>query len=253
MPDNNERVRAWTKRLVSELSITREKKIRTALLAERFGRLKTRTIVMVIDEICVKAEEKAPGYQEILLSLIDIPTITCVLGYPRMSEIYLSSKEMGCERVTRLLSNPPPKKKRYSEYDFVEGQVLDHITLGEKKSLAKGHKKDTLDRLLYDQDPHVIRNLLDNPRITERDVLKIASKRPNSAEVLTEVFHNKKWMGQYSVKRALVKNPFTPTGMALGLVNFLLVQDLKEVSSDGTLHPTLRSAAEDILKKWKKD
>lgn len=249
MPDKKERVRIWTEKLVCDLATSRERKIRTTILAERFRRLDSETIVMVIDEICRKAEEKAPGYQEVLFSLIDIPAITSILGYPKMSEVYLSSKELGCKRVIRLLSNPPSKKKRFSEYDFVEGQVLDHLTLGMKRSLAKGISKDTLDRLIYDPDPHVIRNLLNNPRMTERDVLKMASKRPNSGEVLTEIFNNKKWIERYSIRRALVKNPFTPTGLSLGLVNFLFVQDLKEISRDATIHPSIRSAAEDILKK----
>lgn len=249
MPDKKDSVRRWTEKMVSGLVTTREKKIRGAILAERLNRLDSETIVMVIDEICRKAEERAPGYQETLFALIDIPAITRILGYPKMSEIYLSSKAMGYERVTRLLSSPLPKKMRYSEYDFVEGQVQDHITLGMKRSLAKGISKDTLDRLVYDPDPHVIRNLLNNPRITERDVLKIASKRPTSGEVLMEIFNNKKWADMYSVKRALVKNPYTPTGLSLGLIHFMFVRDLKEISKDGTIHPAIRKAAEEILKK----
>lgn len=249
MPDKNEKVSALTRRLVSDLIVTESKKIRTVILAERLNRLETPLIVQVIEEICRKAEERAPGYQEVLFALIDIQTITDVLGYPKMSEIYLSSKEMECERVTRILSNPPPKKKRYSEYDFVEGQEQDKITLGEKRGLAKGFKKDTLDRLLYDSDPHVIRNLLNNSRLTERDVLKVASKRPVSEEILTEIFNCKKWSERYNIKRALVKNPFTPTRLALGLVHFMFGQDLKEISRDGSLHQIIRGAAEEILKK----
>lgn len=249
MPDKKDSVRIWTKRLVSDLVTAKEKKIRTTILAERLSSLNAETIVMVIDEICRKAEERAPGYQEALFSLIDIPAITRILGYPKMSEVYLSSKKMGYGRATRLLVNPPPKKMRYSEYDFVEGQVIDHVTLGMKRSLAKGISKDTLDWLVYDPDPHVIKNLLNNPRITERDVLKIASKRPTTGEVLTEVFNNKKWSERYSIKKALVKNPYTPTGLSLGLVHFMLVQDLKEISRDGTIHPEIRKAAEEILKK----
>lgn len=249
MPDKNDRVRIWTEKLVAEILATTEKKMRTTVLAEKLNRLSPQTVVLVIDEICRNAENKQPRYQEALFSLIDIPAITSILGYPRMSDIYILSKEMGYTRVSTLLSNPPPKKKRYSEFDFVEGQVLDHITLGEKRSLAKGLSKDTLDRLVYDQDPHVIRNLLNNPRITERDVLKIASKRPTSSEILKEVFYNKKWAERYSVKKALARNPFTPTGLALGLVNFLLSQDLREISKDRTLHPDIQNAAKELLDK----
>lgn len=249
MSGYSDRVRIWTERLVTHLLATSDKRIRTFVLAEKLCQLSSRNIVMVMDDICRNAEHKIPGYQEALAALIDIPAITGIMGYPRMSEIYLLSKEMGYSRVTTLLSNPSPMKKRYSEYDFVEGQVLDHLTLGEKRSLAKGISKDTLDRLIYDSDPHVIRNLLDNPKMTERDVLKVASKRPASSEVLKEVFNHKKWSARYSIKKALVKNPYTPTWIALGLVNFLLVQDLKEISKDRTLHQDVKNAAEELLKK----
>ena len=249
MSDHKEKVRSWTERLVHDLASFKEKNIRTSIFAESLNRLKAGNMVLVIDDICRRAEEKTPGYQELLFSLIDIPAITAILGYQKMSDVYLLSRQMGYERVTRLLSSPPPKKRRYSEYDFVEGQGLDHITSGEKRSLAKGIKKDTLDRLVYDPDPHVINNLLNNPRITERDVLKIASKRPTAGEVLLEVFNNKKWIERYSIKRALVKNPYTPTRVSLGLVNFMLAQDLKEISKDGTIHEVIRKAADDLLKR----
>lgn len=249
MSEKNKKVSAWTKKLVSDLIVIEKQKTRSVVLAEKIGIFSTQTTVLVINEICRKAEERAPGYQEALFALIDIPAITSVLGYTKMSDIYLTSKAMGMDRVTRLLINPPPKKKRYSEYDFVEGQEVDQITLGMKRSLAKGLSKDTLDRLVYDPDPHVIRNLLNNPRLTERDALKVASRRPTTGMVLMEVFNSRKWIERYSIKRALVKNPFTPTGVALGLVNFMLVQDLKEISRDGTLHAEIRKAAQEILTK----
>ena len=54
-------------------------------------------------------------------------------------------------------------------------------TLGERKALARGHDRDRLARLLSDPDPAVLRHLLENPRITERDVLVAASRRGNGA------------------------------------------------------------------------
>jgi hypothetical protein len=34
---------------------------------------------------------------------------------------------------------------------------IEYITLGGKRALAKSHNKDTLDRLLFDHDPVVIK------------------------------------------------------------------------------------------------
>ena len=156
---------------------------------------------------------------------------------------------MGYDSVVRLLMNPPPKGKKFSEYDFVEGQAVHDITLGEKRSLAKGLDKDLLDRIIYDEDPIVIRNILSNPRIIERDVLKIASKRPIKSGILKVISESPKWAARYVVKRALVLNPFTPTGIALGLVNVMQYKDLKLIASSGSLHDEIRNSARDLLKR----
>lgn len=145
--------------------------------------------------------------------------------------------------------NPSPKGKKFSKFDFVEGRDVFDVTLGEKRSLAKGRLKDTLDRLLYDEDPTVIRSILSNPRITEMEVLKIASKRPIKPEILKVIFESKKWSSRYVVKRALVLNPCTPTGIALGLVNFMQYADLKRIATNKTLHEEICTSAAELLKR----
>ncbi|MDH3975682.1 MAG: class I SAM-dependent methyltransferase [Deltaproteobacteria bacterium] len=236
-------------KMVSELLCLSEKEMRSASLAERFNAVKAETVVEILNEFCTKASEKKGPYVEIMNNCIDMEKMREVLGLEKMSNIYVAAKTLGYDNVVRLLMNPPPKGKKYSEFDFVEGQVTHDITLGEKRSLAKGIDKDTLDRIIYDEDPIVIKNLLSNPRITERDVLKIASKRPIKPEILKVIFESKKWLSRYVVKRALLLNPFTPTGIALGLVNFMHYKDLKLIGSSKYLHHELQDSARDLLEK----
>jgi len=239
-----------TEKLVRDVYGLKEKASRTVVLGERLGELSAEVTVKVLNQLCIKANANQPRYQEVLLSFIDIFTITQILGYSRMSQIYILSKEKGYDSVTRLLSRPPAKKElKDYEADLVRNPDAEYITLGMRKSLARGGKKNTLDRLIHDQDPQVIGNLLNNPKITEREVIKIASKRPVSGKILRIIFKNSKWISRYSIKKALVLNPFTPTDISLGLINFMLVQDLRSISTEDSIHPDIIKAAIDLLER----
>ena len=244
-----EKIEKVGRKLIDELLCLSEKKMRSAVLAERFKAVSSATVAEILREFSERASEKKTPYIEILDNCIEIDLMKEVLGLEKMSEIYTWAKQQGYDSVTRLLMDPQPKGKKYSEFDFVEGRDREDITLGEKRSLAKCFDKDTLDRIIYDEDPIVIKHLLLNPRLVERDVLKIASKRPNKPETLKIIFESKKWISRYVVKRALVMNPCTPTGIALGLVNFMQFKDLKLAASTGTIHEEVRRAAEALLKK----
>lgn len=248
----SEKIEKVAEKLIGELVCISDREMRGAALAERFGGVKDETVVEMLRVVCSKASEKRPHYAEILEQCFDIDRFRQKLGLERMSRIYTIAKKRSYAQVVRLLMDPSPKGRPYNEYDFVEGRDRFDVTLGEKRSLAKGQEKNTLDRLLYDEDPTVIRNLLNNPRLTEKDVLKIVSKRPHTPEVLKVIFESAKWSSRYVVKKALVFNPFTPTGIALRLVILMQQKDLRIIASDRSLHEEIRSAAAELLKKGRR-
>ena len=245
----HDRIEKIGEKLVSELLCISEKGMRSAVLAERFSEAKPEVVVEIMYELCLKAAEKKARYVEVLEGCMDMDRLREVVGLEKLSKIYGIAKDKGYNEVVRLLMNPSPKGKKFSKFDFVEGRDVFDVTLGEKRSLAKGRLKDTLDRLLYDEDPTVIRSILSNPRITEMEVLKIASKRPIKPEILKVIFESKKWSSRYVVKRALVLNPCTPTGIALGLVNFMQYADLKRIATNKTLHEEICTSAAELLKR----
>ncbi|HEX4423632.1 MAG TPA: hypothetical protein VH165_37235, partial [Kofleriaceae bacterium] len=52
------------------------------------------------------------------------------------------------------------------------------LTLGERKALARTHDREQILLLLRDPHPAVVTILLDNPHITEVDVVRLAAARP---------------------------------------------------------------------------
>lgn len=103
-----------------------------------------------------------------------------------------------------------------------------------------------LDRLLHDRDPRVIAALLDNPRLAERDVVKIAAMRPTRAEVLACIAGHPRWATRYRVRKALAFNPATPLPLARALLPTLLHQDLVELAGSAVVAPLLRDAVRSL-------
>jgi hypothetical protein len=118
--------------------------------------------------------------------------------------------------------------------------------VGYRISLARRALTGALERLLLDPDPRVVRVLLGNPRLTEADVVKLASSRRANAEVLDTVAQDDRWIVRYRVKVALANNPGTPTRVVLSLLPYLMRQDLREVSGSAT-RPEVRDHAASLM------
>jgi hypothetical protein len=98
-------------------------------------------------------------------------------------------------------------------------------------------------------EPEVIRNLLENPKVTERDVVALAAKRPARPAVQREIFTSRRWIARYAVKRALILNPYTPTDVSLRMLSFLKRQDLRLIETSPSMPESLRVAAGQLLEK----
>jgi hypothetical protein len=100
-----------------------------------------------------------------------------------------------------------------------------------------------LDRLMRDPAAPVVRILLGNPRLTERDVVAIAARRPQLAEIQLEIARSRRWISRYAVKLALVLNPSTPSDLAVRLIGLLQLPELRQVATEGALGEIVRAAA----------
>ena len=157
--------------------------------------------------------------------------------------LYAEACRRNVDSVRRLLMRPKAAK----EFDPREERSVDREmrakTLGMRRQLARAADPVTMLRLSTDPDPGVIRNLLRHPRLTEPDVVRMAARRPGRPEVLMEIFRSRKWGVRQRVRRALANNPYTPTEVALKLVELLPLPEVKGIAQDGALHEEVRRAA----------
>lgn len=233
-------------KLVKETTPLPEDQMVVAYLKKTLANIKPKDIAITMDELLVNLS-KIEGGRRLYTILINMENIMEIVGPAKFHRIYRAAIEENLNKVARFFTDLPPVKKGLSAYDKEEELKMEFITLGERRAMSKGNLKDTLDRLLSDPDTMVINNVLNNPRITEIEVLKITSKRPSAAKILELVAGHRKWSKRYNVIKSLVMNPYTPPRVASGLLEFLMSQDLKEIVSDKKLHPQVKQGALEIL------
>jgi hypothetical protein len=128
--------------------------------------------------------------------------------------------------------------------DFGRGRPL---SLGERKSLARTHDRSLIQRVVRDPHPDVIRILLDNPSLTEEDVVRVCAHRPNDPAVLQTVYRHRRWVVRYRPRNAILRNPDTQLDTALLLAPLLRKSELKEAATSSELAAPLRLSCKAIL------
>lgn len=220
---------------------------RSYALARKFRRFSTPELVTLYAIIMRRARLKEPRFQDGFRTISDVKRMGKHLGGTRLVEMLVYAEENNRPEVARLIKHIPAAKSLGSEEEMEEDPVLKEMTLGTKRAKARMRDRDMINRLCNDQDPMVIQNLLLNPAVTVREVVKIASKRPTSGAVLWVVYRDLRWVNHYIVKKALINNPYTPTQISLSLLHFLLEQDLEDVVENMMLHEQVREQAVELI------
>lgn len=162
------------------------------------------------------------------------------LVYEDVRSLYAGASVAGLRALQIVLLAGDEPHAAVDDSAFPPDDLLGSMTLGERKALARRPDPATIDRLIFDADPSVVRILLDNPRATEALVLRLAARRPNRGASLAEVGRARRWLLRPAVRRALVLNPFTPPRLGAVLLPLLAARDRRAVGRDRSLHPLLR-------------
>jgi hypothetical protein len=117
---------------------------------------------------------------------------------------------------------PPPPRTLYA-------QIL-AMTIGQKIKLALRGNKDARSILIRDVNKLIRRFVLQNPRITDGEVLTISRNRTADEELIRVIADKREWIRNYQIRHALVQNPKTPVAIALKHVATLEERDVRMLS-----------------------
>lgn len=129
-------------------------------------------------------------------------------------------------------------------------QLIKGMSMGQRRALAMKGNKEARMLLIKDPNEMVAMEVLYSPRITEPEILAISQMRDVSDQVLRTIAANKQHRANKQIAWALLNNPKTPPGVALGLnLANLSEKELDLLVKNRNISSTLQRAARSMIEK----
>ncbi len=139
---------------------------------------------------------------------------------------------------------PPEMEEKKKESLLVK---IQRLPVPQRRLLALRGGREIRSILIKDTNKDVVMSVIENPKITESEIEMIARQRTIPEEALRMIANNREWMKNYSIVQALVTNPKTPPGIAVGLVSNLKTKDLELIEKNRNVSEAVRAAAKRVL------
>ena len=121
------------------------------------------------------------------------------------------------------------------------------MSVSEKVKLAfKGGRTERM-ILVRERNKLICSAVMRNPRMSESEAEFIAGMRNVDEEVLRILTTRRDFMSKYGVVNNLARNPKTPIGVVLPLINRLTLRDLKGLKDDKGVSETVRATARKLF------
>ena len=128
--------------------------------------------------------------------------------------------------------------KRNAENQLVAR--LPQIPLGQKITLARRGPARVAGALLVEGNAQILAVILDNPYLTEAQILKAIFDHKAPPAMVKAVAQHGKWSRIYNIRVALVRHPASSLSTILSYLPNLTVSDLRELAAPGVVPENLR-------------
>jgi hypothetical protein len=137
-----------------------------------------------------------------------------------------------------ILPGVPAELKRNAEEQLLAR--LPQLPLGQKITLARRGPARVAGALLAEGHAQVITIVLDNPYMTEAQILRALAREKLPISVIPAIVGHRKWSITYNIRLALVRHPAAPLATILSYLPELTVSDLRELAAPGIVPENLR-------------
>ena len=164
------------------------------------------------------------------------------LALEYIEEIYEESEEQRQAILKKILGEMQADDEASSERISMLNRIM---RMGVKDRVKLGMKGDREARNILIRDPNKLVSgaVVNNPRISAKEVENIASMRSVSEDILRQIATNRQWARTYSIMHALAKNPRLPIGNAITIMTRLQLRDLVALSKNRNVSDAVRRQA----------
>ena len=121
---------------------------------------------------------------------------------------------------------------------------LTQLTLGERITTARSCSREVAKSLLSDPDPKVFAALLNNPRLTEDDLIWSVTTERCGREQICLLADDRKWSHRTAIRKAIVLCKLTPRSVAASQLRHLSRADRAAMLAHPALSTFLRRCIE---------
>jgi hypothetical protein len=125
--------------------------------------------------------------------------------------------------------------------------MVSRMAVGDKIKLALIGNKEARSLLIKESNKVIVKNVLENPRVTDDEVINYAGNKNLSAEVSRIVAGKKKFLQIFKVRCALVENPKTPIPAVMKILPGLPDHVLRELARSRSVTGVVKLTARRIL------
>jgi hypothetical protein len=158
---------------------------------------------------------------------------------PRLVTLRLLKDLYLMDLVQLTLSPAIPTELKLNAEDQLIAR-LPQLPLGQKITLARRGPARLGGALLAEGHAQTVSIVLDNPHLTEAQILKALAKEKIPPVVVQSIAEHRKWSLAYNIRLALVRHPASSLSTVLAYLPELTVSDLRELASPGIVPESLR-------------
>lgn len=245
-------IRVGPDHIIARLKALRDPRVRILVLIEALRDGDPTTWVHALTTIMARAQLSDDDDAAEALETVTHAAADGAMTYELRQRLYEAATEARQPAIARLflVASPATMDHKQLARSLAPERPLRPtgrpLTLGERKALARTHDREQILLLTRDPHPAVVAILLDNPHVTETDVVRIAATRPAVPASQTAIAAHPRWSVRHAVKRALVWNPSTPLADAVRIATTLRGQELRELAADPSVHEALRTHAAEV-------
>jgi hypothetical protein len=122
------------------------------------------------------------------------------------------------------------------------------MTMKDRVKLAMKGDREARNVLIRDPNRIVAQAVVQNPRISEQEIEKIAAMRTAPEDVLRVIATKRAWARNYPIIHALARNPRAPIANVLSILPRLQARDLLSLSKSRNVSEAVRRHADRLAK-----
>ena len=168
------------------------------------------------------------------------------LSFDLIEEIYEETEEQRRALAEKIISESVLDGEAAPDRIALIRRIM-MMGIKDRIKLAMKGDREARSILIRDSNRIVAQGVLQNPRITEQEIEKIAAMRTVPDEVLRSIGINRTWARNYLIVHNLARNPRTPLPTAMNILPRIQTKDLKAISSNRNVSEAIRKQAMRLL------